>query len=156
MLFLCGLVGATATAGTVEVSDNIKSHGVLEYTDATTGSDVLLDASDLQYLAEQIEVLPDAYYQKGYNDGYKALANNFVMTTGWPHNPDPSKYMIYCWEGHHHSSGGNSGNIFLSADYGGIKHIPKFASDAWLRENRCIVDGDGSLEPNCYIWGPIW
>lgn len=141
-------------AAGIDVESKLKSHGVLQYTDETTGDSVLLDSQDLHVLAQQIELLPDAYYEKGYKDGYKELQGSIVIT--WePVNPNPNKYMIYAWGGYHHSGGGNSGTVFFNSnDYtSAMKRIPKYASNEWLAANCLITDRNGP-EPNWYMWGP--
>lgn len=71
LLLILPLVSCiTVRAADTNIESKLKSRGVLQYTDKTTGSEVLLNSQDLHVLAQQIELLPDAYYKKGYDDGY--------------------------------------------------------------------------------------
>lgn len=86
---MCGillLVDMPTNAFAVNVKNNIKSHGVLEYTDPQTGDSVYLDSSDLLYLAEQIEVLPTAYYEKGKLDSTPGRPNTDIEMTASGYN----------------------------------------------------------------------
>lgn len=76
-LMLLPFVYVTVQAGEHNIKGNLKSHGVLEYTN-DSGDSVLLDSSDLHYLADQIEVLPDAYYAKGYTDAQSNMKIEYV------------------------------------------------------------------------------
>lgn len=60
----------------------IKSHGTLVYNNEE-GQEVLLTAEDLEYLDKQIEVLPDAFYNKGKQDALAQFTGSTFKGGGW-------------------------------------------------------------------------
>lgn len=63
VLLFAGIVGMAATAETSNRAANIKSKGVFEYNDYQ----VVFDASDLTYLADEIDLLEDTYKTETVN-----------------------------------------------------------------------------------------
>ena len=61
---MCTLIGSVAYADESESTsrtDNIKSHGTLQYEQAGADNNVLIASQDLNYLADEIDKLEDSY-----------------------------------------------------------------------------------------------
>lgn len=84
-LACCLLISIPVRAEVINRQLNIKSQGVLHCTDEK-GNDVVLDSSDLRYLAGEIDTLQDTYelkckeeYTRGFNDALSGINTKYMF-----------------------------------------------------------------------------
>lgn len=84
-LACCLLISIPVRAQVINRQLNIKSQGVLHCTDEK-GNDVVLDSSDLRYLAGEIDTLQDTYelkckqeYTRGFNDALSGINTQYTF-----------------------------------------------------------------------------
>ncbi|MCM1125011.1 MAG: hypothetical protein NC429_00930 [Lachnospiraceae bacterium] len=84
-VILTGVIGITSKAQTERRASNIKSKGVFDYADGT----VVMDSSDLTYLADEIDLLEDTY-KKETVKALNKMNTYFMLDDSTTHNPDES------------------------------------------------------------------
>lgn len=85
IIICAGAVGISTKAQTEKRASNIKSKGIFDYDNGT----VVMDASDLTYLADEIDLLEETYKK----ETVKALNNMntyFMVDNSTTHNPNES------------------------------------------------------------------
>lgn len=79
------IVGTVSKAQTEKRAGNIKSKGVFDYDNGT----VVIDASDLVYLADEIDLLEETYKKETVN-ALSEMNTYFMLDNSTTHNPDES------------------------------------------------------------------
>lgn len=85
VIILTGIVGMTSKAQTERRASNIKSKGIFDYDNGT----VVVDASDLTYLADEIDLLEETY-KKETVKALNKMSTYFMMNNSTTHDPDES------------------------------------------------------------------
>lgn len=85
VIILTGIIGMASKAQTERRASNIKSKGIFDYDNGT----VVVDASDLTYLADEIDLLEETYKKKTVK-ALNKLSTYFMMDNSTTHDPDES------------------------------------------------------------------
>lgn len=80
-----GIIGTVSKAQTEKRAANIKSKGVFDYDNGT----VVMDASDLIYLADEIDLLEETYKKETVN-ALNEMNTYFMLDNSTTHNPNES------------------------------------------------------------------
>lgn len=80
-----GIIGTVSKAQTEKRAANIKSRGVFDYDNGT----VVMDASDLIYLADEIDLLEETYKKETVN-ALNEMNTYFMLDNSTTHNPNES------------------------------------------------------------------
>lgn len=85
VIILTGIIGMTSKAQTERRASNIKSKGIFDYSNGT----VVVDASDLIYLADEIDLLEETY-KKETVKALNKMNTYFMMDNSTTHDQDES------------------------------------------------------------------
>lgn len=85
VIIFTGIIGMTSKAQTERRASNIKSKGIFDYDNGT----VVVDASDLTYLADEIDLLEETY-KKETVKALNKMSTYFMMNNSTTHDPDES------------------------------------------------------------------
>lgn len=85
VIILTGIIGMTSKAQTERRASNIRSKGIFDYDNGT----VVVDASDLTYLADEIDLLEETY-KKETVKALNKMSTYFMMDDSTTHDPDES------------------------------------------------------------------
>lgn len=83
VIIFTGIIGMTAKAQTERRASNIKSKGIFDYDNGT----VVMDASDLIYLADEIDLLEETY-KKETVKALNEMNTYFMSDEAITHDPD--------------------------------------------------------------------
>ena len=83
VIILTGIAGITSKAQTERRASNIKSKGIFDYSNGT----VVMDASDLTYLADEIDLLEETY-KKETVKALNEMNTYFISEEAITHDPD--------------------------------------------------------------------
>lgn len=85
VIIFTGIIGMTSKAQTERRASNIKSKGIFDYDNGT----VVVDASDLTYLAEEIDLLEETY-KKETVKALNKMSTYFMIDNSTTHDQDES------------------------------------------------------------------
>lgn len=85
VIIFSSIIGMTAKAQTERRASNIKSKGIFDYDNGT----VVVDASDLTYLADEIDLLEETY-KKETVKALNKMSTYFMMDNSTTHDQDES------------------------------------------------------------------
>lgn len=85
VIILTGIIGMTSKAQTERRASNIKSKGIFDYDNGT----VIMDASDLIYLADEIDLLEETY-KKETVKALNKMNTYFMVDNSTTHDQDES------------------------------------------------------------------
>lgn len=87
IVFCAGIIGISTKAQTGKRASNIKSKGIFDYGNGA----VVMDASDLTYLADEIDILEETY-KKETVKALNEMNTYFIHDDSTTHNPDESNF----------------------------------------------------------------
>lgn len=134
-LLLSLIISNVAMAGSTSRQSNIKSHGVFVGRDESSDQEVVLDTTDLKYLAGEIDRLEDLVDALSM----KQAAN--IVYTYHSHVGEETAYGGCHTEGYHVHSGCGTKKVSHHCN-GSVSHIP--GTDRY-KCNKCSFGGTGDI-----------